>query len=430
VSFGVPSLAPAAPVGPLTLTALLNTLPPPLTFGLDPASQTGLGDLRTTIDPITNPTGAVRLRAQSAANVTVTLVTQITTNAAGNMTTLHPDLSATTSGGIADFDVNLASGPNDFFMTATDAAGNTTVAEQVITRNDPPTVSTPIGDVNVPQNSPPTMIDLSTHFSDVDMVNSIARTDTSLGRIDVMLFDQTTPAGQKVPATTVANFLTYVNSGVYANTVVHRSVRVTDAGVDVIQGGGFALNNQGFLNTTHIPTNPAIPDEPGISNTRGTIAMAKSGPNTATSEWFINRTDNIALDNPAQPSGAFTVFGRVLGNGMNVVDAIAAVPTFNFSGSFSNIPLRNFSSADVSNFPQSATASKVVLTNWSLFRRRDVLTFSITGNDNPGLVTPSINGSQLTLTYTQNMTGTAHITVRATDLDGASVEDRFTVTVM
>jgi len=58
------------------------------------------------------------------------------------------------------------------------------------------------------------------------------------------------------------------------------------------------------------------------------------------------------------------------------------------------------------------------------------LTFSITGNDNPGLVTPSINGNQLTLTYTQNMTGTAQITVRATDLDGASVESRFTVTVM
>src|SRR5262249_41478348 len=154
---------------------------------------------------------------------------------------------------------------------------------------------------------------------------------------------------------TVTNFLTYVNSGAYTNTVVHRSVRVSDAGVDVIQGGGFALNNQGFLNTNHIPTNPPIPDEPGISNTRGTLAMAKSGPNTATSEWFINRIDNLALDNPAQPSGAFTVFGQVLGNGMQVVDTIAAVPTFNFGGAFSNIPLRNFSSADVSNFPQSAT---------------------------------------------------------------------------
>src|SRR5262249_33577445 len=162
-------------------------------------------------------------------------------------------------------------------------------------------------------------------------VNSIARTDTSLGRIDVMLFDQTSPNNVNV-GQTVSNFLTYVNSGAYTNTVVHRSVRVSDAGVDVIQGGGFALNNQGFLNTNHIPTNPPISDEPGISNTRGTIAMAKSGPNTATSEWFINRIDNLALDNPAQPSGAFTVFGQVLGNGMQVVDAIAAVPTFNFSG--------------------------------------------------------------------------------------------------
>src|SRR5262249_58672264 len=118
------------------------------------------------------------------------------------------------------------------------------------------------------------------------------------------------------------NFLTYVNSGAYANTVVHRSVRVADAGVDVIQGGGFALNNSGFLNTNHIPTNPPIPDEPGISNTRGTIAMAKSGPNTATSEWYINRIDNLALDNPAQPTVAFPVFGPVLGNGMQGVGTI------------------------------------------------------------------------------------------------------------
>jgi cyclophilin family peptidyl-prolyl cis-trans isomerase len=409
----------------------LLTTPPPLTFDLDPAFDTPpFGDHRTTIDPATNPTGAATLRAVSAANVTVSLVTQVTTDAAGDMTATHPGLSApTTSGGVASFGVKLADGPNDFFMTATDAAGNTTTFEQVITRNDPPTVTAPIGDVNVPENSPPTMIDLSTHFGDVDMVNSIARADTSLGRIDVMLFDQTSPNNTDV-GKTVSNFLTYVNSGAYANTVVHRSVRVSDAGVDVIEGGGYALNGQGFLNTSHIPTNPPIADQPGISNTRGTIAMSKSGPNTATSQWFINRIDNTALDNPAQPSGAFTVFGQVLGNGMQVVDAIAAVPTFNLGGAFTNIPLRNFSSTDAGNFPQSATADKVALTNWSLFRRRDVLTFSVPGNDNQGLVTPSINGSQLTLTYAQNMTGTAHITVRATDLDGAAVENRFTVSVM
>jgi cyclophilin family peptidyl-prolyl cis-trans isomerase len=392
------------------LSFTLDTTAPLLTFDLDPATDTDpVGDHRTT-------SATATLLAVSEANVTVTLL------ATGQS-------RLTTSAGNASFaNVNLASGPNDFFMTATDAAGNTTTAEQVITRNDAPVVTTPLADVTVAQNSPPTVINnLLDNFTDPNMVNSVVRFDTSLGRFDVELFDQTTPGGQPLPATTVANFLNYVNGGDYDNTIVHRSVRVSDAGVDVIQGGGFALNISGFLDTTHIQTNPAIADEPAISNTRGTIAMAKSGPNTATSEWFINDINNTVLDNPAQPSGAFTVFGQVTGSGMQVVDAIAAVPTFHFSGAFANIPLRNFT--DTAHFPQSATADKVVAVNPSLFNRRDILTFTITGNDNSGLVTPNINGNQLTLTYTQNTTGTAHITVQATDLDGASVQSTFTVTV-
>jgi cyclophilin family peptidyl-prolyl cis-trans isomerase len=336
----------------------------------------------------------------------------------------------TTSAGNASFaNVNLASGPNDFFMTATDAAGNTTTAEQVITRNDAPEVTTPLANVTVTENSSPTVINnLLDNFTDANMVNSVVRFDTSLGRFDVEMFDQTTPGGQPLPATTVANFLNYVNGGDYDNTIVHRSVQVSGPGAfGVIQGGGYALDSSGVLNTTHIQTNPPIADEPAISNTSGTIAMAKSGPNTATSEWFINNIDNTGLDDPGQPSGAFTVFGRVTGGGMQVVDAIAAVKTFHFSGAFQDIPLRNFT--DTAHFPQSATADKVVEVNPTLFNRRDILTFSIVSNDNPGLVTPSINGNQLTLTYTQNTTGTAHITVRATDLDGASVESTFTVTV-
>jgi cyclophilin family peptidyl-prolyl cis-trans isomerase len=388
------------------LAFTLDTTAPLLTFDLDPATDTDpVGDHRTT-------SATATLLAVSEPNVTVTLL------ATGQS-------SPTTPSGNASFtDVSLASGPNDFFMTATDAAGNTTTAEQVITRNNPPAVTTPLADVTVTQNSPPTVIsNLLDNFTDPNMVNSVVRFDTSLGRFDVELFDQTTPGGQPLPATTVANFLNYVNGGDYDNTIVHRSVRVSSpANVDVIQGGGFALNNSGFLNTNHIPTDPPIPDEPAISNTRGTIGMGKTQlPNSATSEWYINDINNTNLD------GTFTVFGQVKGSGMQVVDAIAAVPTFNFSGAFQNIPLRNFT--DTANFPQSATADKVVLVNPSLFNRRDILTFSIVGNDNSGLVTPNINGNQLTLTYTQNTTGTAHITVRATDLDGTSVQSTFTVTV-
>jgi cyclophilin family peptidyl-prolyl cis-trans isomerase len=89
-------------------------------------------------------------------------------------------------------------------------------------------------------------------------------------------------------------------------------------------------------------------NEPGISNLRGTIAMAKrpGDPNSATSQWFINLADNSELLD--DQNGGFTVFGEVTGNGMDVVDAIAALPVWN-AGSpcfgcspLTELPLRDY----------------------------------------------------------------------------------------
>src|SRR5262245_2471294 len=141
------------------------------------------------------------------------------------------------------------------------------------------------------------------------------RMSTSLGVIDIELFDAEAPA-------TVANFLNYVTSGVYVNSFIHRSVPGF-----IIQGGGYGWD--GSQNRYYnVPANPAVVNEysPNRSNRRGTIAMAKLGgdPNSATNQWFFNLADNSAnLDNQ---NGGFTVFGRVIGNGMQVVDAIAARP--------------------------------------------------------------------------------------------------------
>ena len=78
-----------------------------------------------------------------------------------------------------------------------------------------------------------------------------------------------------------------------------------------------------------------------VSNVRGTVAMAKVGtdPNSATSDWFVNLADNSA--NLDHTNGGFTVFGRVIGNGMSVVDAIAALPRLRSMGE--GVPLRNYS---------------------------------------------------------------------------------------
>ncbi|MCB9847648.1 MAG: peptidylprolyl isomerase [Phycisphaeraceae bacterium] len=155
----------------------------------------------------------------------------------------------------------------------------------------------------------------------------VARYTTNLGDIDIALFTQETPI-------TVANFLNYANSGRYDNTIIHRSV--TDF---VIQGGGFK-NQLGFRS---IDRDAAIQNEPGISNTRGTVAFAKVGnnPNSATSEWFFNLGDNSEnLDNQ---NGGFTVFGEITNQaGLDVMDAIAALDTVNASGinsAFTDIPV-------------------------------------------------------------------------------------------
>jgi len=157
---------------------------------------------------------------------------------------------------------------------------------------------------------------------------------TNLGNFNINLFDKRTPV-------TVDNFLQYVNSGAYANTVVHRS-----APDFVIQSGGYTFDNtDGF---EAIATGTPIANEPELSNVRGTIAMAKlpSNENSATSQWFIN-LDNNSTNLDVQ-NGGFTVFGQVLGDGMEIVDAIAALPRFS-TGSFSALPLQNYTSTDANN---------------------------------------------------------------------------------
>lgn len=159
---------------------------------------------------------------------------------------------------------------------------------------------------------------------------------------DVELFDEQVP-------TTVQNFLSYVNQGSYTSTFIHRSTTQTpSAGINVIQGGGFTYAGGTF---GAVVTSAPIPLEAGISNTRGTIAMARGeDPNTATSQWFFNVTDNLSLDpNPFDPNpNGYAVFGTVLDQqGLNVLDAIAGLGTYNLNnfilgqptGPFGTVPL-------------------------------------------------------------------------------------------
>jgi peptidyl-prolyl cis-trans isomerase A (cyclophilin A) len=165
----------------------------------------------------------------------------------------------------------------------------------------------------------------------------IVRFRTNLGDIDVEMLSSVAP-------NTVANFLTYVNSGAYRNTLFHRSVRTF-----VIQGGGFRLDGTRFVS---INQGAAINNEYRTSNTRGTIAMAKldGNPNSATNQWFFNLSDNSSqLD---RTNGGFTVFGRITNDaGLAIMDRIAEVPVpfpHPFAAPYNEMPLQNYTGGSVS----------------------------------------------------------------------------------
>jgi len=130
---------------------------------------------------------------------------------------------------------------------------------------------------------------------------------------------------------TVNNFLGYVNSGYYANTLFHRVI----AGF-VVQGGGYTtglVKKAGQLAPITLESNK------GLLNLRATVAMARtSAPNSATSEFFVNLVANPFLDylSVQNPDG-YAVFGTVT-QGMDVIDAIAAVPTGTQNGT-ANVPV-------------------------------------------------------------------------------------------
>jgi len=122
---------------------------------------------------------------------------------------------------------------------------------------------------------------------------------------------------EKAPKS-VENFLEYVNSDFYDNTVFHRVIKGF-----MIQGGGFALGEDGEISQKE--TRDPIENEAanGLKNARGTIAMARTGdPHSATAQFFINHGDNANLDHPSFDGWGYAVFGKVV-DGLEVVDKIA-----------------------------------------------------------------------------------------------------------
>jgi len=274
-----------------------------------------------------------------------------------------------------------------------------------------------LADQSVSKGAASQTLDLTNNFSDPNAANARVTFQTNQGNIGVELLNQQAPLSVK-------NFLNYVDSNRYDNTIIHRSPANF-----VVQGGGYKANGTS-PNTTldHILQDAPVPNEfdSKRSNVTGTVAMAKLGgdPNSATSEFFFNVADNSSnLDNQ---NGGFTVFANVV-SGLDSVKAINALTTKNL-GSFTDLPvLNNFTGTSVGEL--NAATNLVTINDVVVQNRGEMLTFSIVNNSNPDVVTPTIVGNKLTLAYSATNTGTSVIQVRATDLSGKSVDTAFTVRV-
>lgn len=168
-------------------------------------------------------------------------------------------------------------------------------------------------------------------------VGSVVRFDSSMGLIDVEFLDDDAP-------NTVANFFSYLDD--YDNSIIHRSGTGSGGVPSVIQGGGFTVN--GVISP--IDTDPAISNEflSANSNLEGTLSLALSGdglggtnPDSGTSQWFFNLANNAFLD-----GAQHTVFGRIIGTGIDVARAIQALPTFDVTDAVDSMPVNGFDRTD------------------------------------------------------------------------------------
>jgi cyclophilin family peptidyl-prolyl cis-trans isomerase len=284
--------------------------------------------------------------------------------------------------------------------------------------------------------SAPVTIAITNQFDLTDVFGTVAKFETNapLGGTAgltsndfyVELYDKSGAAGT-ITSGTVANFLSYVNDGSYDNSMIHRSV--SDF---VIQGGGFTAPSvaadQPGSDPVAIATKGTITNEPGNSNLRGTLAMAKLGgqPNSATSQWFVNQSDNTFLDTD---NGGYAVFGEVLGDGMTVVDVLGSALTYDattyYSNSaFSDLPLWNVN-ADNIVLPQDFVKIETIT---ALTDESELMTYSVTTSDS-GKLAATINAQgDLVLTPVAGQTGSVNVTVTATSkTDGSTVSDTFAV---
>lgn len=293
-------------------------------------------------------------------------------------------------------------------------------------------VASPLPDVVLPAEVASHTISLAGRFDDTAVTGTVVRLQTNLAapydRVFFELFDQAGPGRERSTPITAANFLRYAEASRYDNTFLHRSVPGF-----VVQGGGYRV----ATGLPRISTFDPIVNEPGNSNVRGTIAMAKigedspgGGPDSATSEWFVNLGDNSA--NLDFQNGGFTVFGRVLGSGMGLFDGVASLPRYDIRAAFGNGALNEtpLLGAPAPPLPANYEFNASNFISFPTVTRVGELVYTVQSSD-PTAATATIDGNgAVALSLLPGGAGTVTITVRATSVHDAGdfAEDSFTIT--
>ena len=267
-------------------------------------------------------------------------------------------------------------------------------------------------------------------FGSSDAIGTVVEVQTNnpLGEESfyLELFNKKGSAG-RITKKTAKNFLKYIKNDVYEGSIFHRSVPGF-----VLQGGGFSA--------PEVPTSEGgqiggledfgtVANQPGNSNLRGTVAMAKLGgqPDSATNQWFVNLEDNISLD--TQNSG-FTVFGRVLGEGMAVVDQLSSTEVYNFGGVLSQLPLWDLRLTDdgVANlYPEDFL---VVEATRKLPSKKQPFTLTVESSDESLLTATVTKKQRIKLQAAPGARGEAEVSVRSvSSVDGSIQEDSFDVLI-
>ena len=275
------------------------------------------------------------------------------------------------------------------------------------------TVTASLTNISVAPSASATSIDLNSYFNDPAIASgdTTVQVKTTNGDIPLELFNSVAP-------NTVHNFLQYVDGGLYNGVIFHRTVPNFIDQTGAFNTAGQAIANLGTVN-----------NEFHLSNAAGTIAMNKltGNPNSASNQWFINVGNNSSILD-AQ-NGGFTVFGKVLYNGMTVATTINSLPTIDGSALNSQFGPQNGTNV----FPVQSASASVAASNLVIMNSVTTvqpLAFTVS-SDNPQLVSPSLgsDGKTLSLTYVAGRKGWAHIKVMATDLGGGTASQTFRVNV-